>query len=115
MTVAFADYVSSPQSMTEPATELTTATATNTVMNYNAPRKNGVYLEGAELDDFVCVLAGVPLSGALTQEEIDQMAQEMAQDDPGTITGGEALRAKHRAYLAAQGTPAEVIELLTNM
>ena len=114
MTVAFADYVSSPQATPAPATELTTATATNTVLNYNAPRKNGVYLEGAELDDFVCMLAGAPLSGALTQEEIDLMAWEMAQDDPSTITGGEDLRAKHRAYLVTQGTPAEVIEVLTN-
>jgi hypothetical protein len=114
MTVAFTDYVSSPHSAVS-TTELTTATATNTVLNYNAPRKNGVYLEGAELDDFVCMLAGAPLSGALTQEEIDLMVWEMAQDTPGTITGGEALRAKHRDYLAAQGTPPEVIELLTNM
>ena len=114
MTVAFADYVSSPQPMVGPTTELTTATATNTVLNYNAPRKNGVYLEGAELDDYVCMLAGAPLSGALTQEEIDQMVWEMAQDNPSTITGGEALRAKHRDYLVAQGTPAEVIEILIN-
>ena len=115
MTVTFADYVSSPQPMVKPTTELNTATATKTVLNYNAPRKNGVYLEGAELDDFVCMLAGAPLSGALTQEEIDQMVWEMAQDNPSTVTGGEDLRAKHRDYLVTQGTPAEVIELLTNV
>ena len=114
MTVAFEDFVNTPQPMSEPTTELTTSTTTNTVLNYNAPRKNGVYLEGAELDDFVCMLAGAPLSGALTQEEIDLMAWEMAQDDPSTITGGEFIRSKHTAYLQAQGTPPEVIQLLTN-
>lgn len=112
MTVAFADYVSSPQSMTQPTAELTTATVTNTVLNYNAPRKNGVYLQGAELNDFVCMLAGAPLSGALTQEEIETMAWEMAQDDPSTITGGDELRSKHIDYLRAQGTPEEVIAIL---
>lgn len=114
MTVAFADYVSSPQPMIEPSTELGTATVTNTALNYNAPRRNGVYLEGAELDDYICLLAGEPLTGALTQEEIDQMTQEMAQDDPNTITGGEGIRAKHRAYLEAQGTPATLIDILTS-
>jgi hypothetical protein len=94
--------------------ELTTSTSTNSILNYNAPRKNGVYLEGAELDDYVCMLAGAPLSGALTQEELDQMILEMAVDTPSLITGGQAIRAKHRAYLEAQGTPADVIELLTN-
>ena len=33
---------------------------------------------------------------------------------PALIAGGEALRAKHRDYLVAQGTPAEVIEILIN-
>lgn len=116
MTVAFEDYVANPQPLTISTEGLTTATvtATTTILNYVAPRKNGVYLEGAELDDFICMLAGAPLSGALTSEEIEQMAREMVNDDPGTITGGEDLRSKHVAYLEARGTPAEVIAILTN-
>ena len=100
MTVAF-----------EAVAELTTATV---ALNYVAPRRNGVYLEGAELDDFVCMLAGQPLTGALTQEEIDQMSQEMASDDPAAIAGGQAIRDHHRAYLQAQGTPTALVEFLTN-
>lgn len=115
MTVAFEDYLSSPQPITVNSEGLTTATLTTTVLNYNAPRKNGVYLEGNEFEDYICMLAGEPLTGALTQEELDQMVEEMAQDDPGTVVGSEYILSKYRAYLTAQGTPEEVIEILVNM
>lgn len=115
MTVAFEDYVSNPQPLEISPEGLTTASVTTTVLNYNAPRKNGVYLEGAEFEDYVAMLVGESLSGALTPEELDQMIEEMAQDDPSTVTGGEYIRNKYVAYLQSQGTPEEVIAILVNM
>jgi hypothetical protein len=114
MTVAFEDYVANPQPLTVSTEGLTTATvtATTTVLNYVAPRKNGVYLQGAELDDFICMLASAPMSGALTEEEIEQLAREMVNDNPSEVIGGDELRSKHIAYLRAQGTPEEVIAIL---
>jgi len=114
MTVSFEDYVANPQPLTISTEGLNTATVTTTttILNYVAPRKNGVYLEGAELDDFVCMLAGAPMSGALTEEEIEQLAREMVNDNPSAVTGGNELRGKHIDYLRAQGTPEEVIAIL---
>lgn len=114
MTVAFEDHIANPLPLQVSSEGLTTATITTSIMNYNAPRKNGVYLEGAELEDYICMLAGEPLTGALTQEELSQMTWEMAQDDPSTITGGDDIRSKYVAYLQAQGTPADVINILIN-
>ena len=112
MTVAFEDYVNNPHLFEVSAEGLNTATVTTTVMNYNAPRKNGVYLEGDELEEYIRHLAGEPLANSITQEELDQIILEMATDDPSTVTGGNDIRNKYVAYLQAQGTPEEVIQIL---
>ena len=115
ITVAFEDYVNNPQTFEASTEGLNTATITNTILNYNAPRKNGEYLEGSELEEYIRHLAGEPLTGSLTQEELDQMILEMATDDPSTITGGGDILAKYVAYLRAQGTPEDVIEILVKI
>lgn len=111
MTVAFEDRIANPVEVVASSEGLTTLPSI-TVLNHNAPRKNGVYLEGAEFDDYICMLAGEPLSGALTQEELDQMILEMATDDPATISGGGYIMDRYVEYLEAQGTPLEVIQML---
>jgi hypothetical protein len=111
MTVSFKNHLLAPQAP-ESSPDLLDQLPATKVLNYNAPRKNGVYLEGDELDDYICMLAGEQLSGALTQEELDQMVEEMSTDDPATITGGQDIMAKYVEYLEAQGTPPEVIEVL---
>jgi len=111
ITVSFRNHLLAPQAP-ESSPDLLDQLPATKVLNYNAPRKNGVYLEGAELDDYICMLAGESLSGALTQEELDQMILEMATDDPATITGGQDIMAKYVEYLEAQGTSPDVIEVL---
>ena len=116
MTVAFEDFVSTSQTVTEHTDGLPdfSATTSTNIVNYNAPRKDGVYLAGDEFEDYIRLVSGEPLTGALTQEELTQMIREMALDDPSTVTGGEDIKAKYAAYLASQGTPEDVIEILIN-
>ena len=61
----------------------------NSVFNYNAPRQNGVYLEGQALEDAIQLLLK-PIE-ELTEAE---MQLRLPQDDPATLTGGDAIQAK---------------------
>jgi hypothetical protein len=59
------------------------------IFNYNAPRLNGVYLAGQELEAAIQLLLK-PLE-ELTEED---MQLRFPQDDPSTVTGGEDIEAK---------------------
>lgn len=61
----------------------------NSILNYNAPRANGVYLSGQALEDAIQLL--VKPFDQLTEEE---MQLRFPEDDPSTITGGEDIEAK---------------------
>jgi len=59
------------------------------VFNYNAPRQNGVYLEGQALEDAIQLLLK-PIE-ELTETEAQLRFPE---DDPSTITGGAGIESK---------------------
>lgn len=61
------------------------------ILNYNAPRSNGVYLSGQALEDHIQSLRKP--DEERTMEEWNLMLVIPA-DDPATITGGEDIDAK---------------------
>jgi len=61
----------------------------NSVFNYNAPRQNGVYLEGQALEDAIQLLLK-PLE-ELTEAELYVI---FPGDDPATVTGGAGIESK---------------------
>ena len=61
----------------------------NSVFNYNAPRQNGVYLEGQALEDAIQLLLK-PIE-EMTDAELQLRFPE---DDPANITGGAGIESK---------------------
>lgn len=59
------------------------------ILNYNAPRLNGVYLAGQALEDAIQLLRKPTTE--LTPEEVTVI---FPTDDPATVTGGEDIEAK---------------------
>lgn len=74
-----------------------------TTYNYNAPRLNGVYLSGIELENYIQSLH--PLFLPNPEIEPDRYNEillswvALSAEDPASTTGGEEIQAKYQAYL----------------